>query len=82
MAFGSYARGEATQESDVDLLLLYAYPVNPSQEISQLVSLLADLNLRYGLLISVLPMSDREYREAEGPFWRNVRREGVAIDAG
>jgi uncharacterized protein len=82
VAYGSYARDEATEDSDLDLLLLYSRPVNPSHEIARIVPLLAALHLQYGLLISVLPVSERDYRESEGPFWRNVRQEGVAIHAG
>ncbi len=53
--------------------------MNPSQEIRRVVPLLAELNLRYGMLLSVLPQSSAEYEEGEGPFWRNVRREGVFV---
>ncbi len=80
VVYGSYARGEATEDSDLDLVLVFTRPVNPSEEIRQIVPLLADLNLRYGMLLSVLPVSREEYREGEGPFWRNVRREGVQLD--
>jgi uncharacterized protein len=79
VAYGSYARNEATEDSDLDLLLVYSRPVNPSLEIRHLVSLLADLNLRYGVLFSVLPVSADAYQQAQGPFWRNLRREGVPI---
>jgi len=81
VVYGSYARDEATEDSDLDLLLLYSHPVNASLEIGRIVPLLAELNLRYGLLISVLPVSEHDYREGKGPFLRNVRQEGVAIDA-
>ncbi len=81
IVYGSFARGEATEDSDLDLLLLYSRPVDTSREIMHLASLLADLNLRYGMLISVLPVSMSDYKRAEGPFWRNVRREGMAINA-
>jgi uncharacterized protein len=33
LLYGSYARSEATEESDVDLLLLLQGPLNPAQEI-------------------------------------------------
>ena len=82
VVYGSYARDEATEDSDLDLLLVYSTPVNASLEIKRLVSLLADINLRYGMLLSVLPVSAAAYRESQGPFWRNVRREGVPVDAG
>ncbi len=82
VVYGSYAREEATEDSDLDVLLVYSRPVDASLEIKRLVALLADLNLRYGVLLSVLPVSMTAYRESQGPFWRNVRREGIPVSAG
>lgn len=79
--YGSQARGEATPDSDIDVLLLFQRPVNPGKEIQRLAPLLADLNLRYGVLISVLPASENEYRQSSEMFWMNVRKEGVRIEA-
>jgi hypothetical protein len=41
---------------------------------------LADLNLDYDLLISVLSVAETAYQTATGPFWRNVRREAVMLE--
>jgi predicted nucleotidyltransferase len=77
--FGSQARGQAGPESDVDVAVLVDGEIEPSREIDRLGYILADLNLRYGLLISVLPLSAQTFEMAEGPFWRNLREEGIAI---
>ncbi len=79
VVYGSYPRGEANEDSDLDLLLLFSEPVNASREIDNLSSLLAELNLKYGLLLAVFPAWVGDYREGAGPFWRNVRREGIAL---
>ena len=79
--YGSQARGNASPDSDIDILLLYRRAVNPGKEIQRTAPILADLNLRYGVLISVLPATDGEYQESTEMFWRNVRREGVPIEA-
>ncbi len=82
LVYGSYARGEATVDSDLDLLLLFAEPVNSSIEISRLAALVADIHLEHQLLIAVLPVARAAFERESGPFWRNVRREAVALDAG
>ncbi|TEU10317.1 MAG: nucleotidyltransferase domain-containing protein [Anaerolineales bacterium] len=77
--FGSQARGQAGPESDVDVAVLVDGEIEPFREIDRLSYILADLNLRYGLLISVLPLSTQTLETAEGPFWRNLREQGVTI---
>jgi predicted nucleotidyltransferase len=81
LVYGSQARDEAGSASDVDVLLVYGQPPLRGREITRLSPLLADLNLRYQLLISVVPSARSEYERAVGPFWSNVRREGVSVDA-
>jgi uncharacterized protein len=76
--YGSQARGDAGPESDIDLLLVLADPQRPALEIDRIVDILADFNLRYGVLLSVLPVAEPWLQEGGGPFWRQVRAEGIA----
>lgn len=76
--YGSEARGEAHADSDVDVLLVLREVSYPTREIDHIADILADFNLRYGVLLSVLPVTESTLKTAEGPFWRNVRREGIA----
>lgn len=76
--YGSQARGEGSPESDVDLLLFLDHAEEPVSEIDSLTPLLAEINLRSGILLSILPVTTHEFNEARGPFWTTVRREGVA----
>ena len=81
LLFGSYARGEASDESDIDVLLVYPGDVNASQEIRRVSALLAELNLRYQTLVSVVPVSQENFKNNPGMFWKNVRREGISVNA-
>jgi len=76
--YGSQARGDAGPDSDIDLVLLLRGMERPGLEIDRIADILAELNLKYGVLISVLPVEEAELKRAQGPFWRNVRREGQA----
>ena len=72
--YGSEARGEARPDSDIDLLLVLRDANRPTREIDRIADILADFNLRYGVLLSVLPVTEDTLKSAKGPFWRNVRR--------
>ena len=79
LLYGSYARGDAGEVSDVDVLLIYPTEVPSGHEINRLGSILADLNLRYQVLISVLPVSEQSYQNSSGIFWKNIRQEGILL---
>lgn len=82
--FGSYARGDADADSDIDVLFL----VDASrQEISvcnwQVGELAADLLIEHGILVSPI-VENRNYFNANSdvlPFFRNIVREGVKMSA-
>ena len=82
--FGSYARGDADLDSDIDVLLL----IDASrQEIAsknwKVGVLAADLLLNYGVVVSPI-VENREYFSRNVdllPFYRNIDHEGVRISA-
>jgi len=80
LVYGSYARNEEDVASDIDVLLLYSEPIRPGYEIQRMSEILADLNLRYQVLISILPVEEANYRNAEGIFWQNLHLEGIPIE--
>ena len=75
--YGSWARGDATSDSDIDVAIVLEGAVSPTQEIDRTADIVFELNLKYGVLISVYPVSEDEYRNLESPLLMNVRREGV-----
>jgi predicted nucleotidyltransferase len=62
MVYGSQARKEARSSSDIDILLIFSHSIKPGKEITRLSAILADLNLRYQVLVSVLPVSQSNYQ--------------------
>lgn len=76
--FGSYARGEATPESDVDILVVLGSIADYGRERDRISFLTAPLALETELGISTVLMSEADWRGADGPFYLNVREDAVA----
>ncbi len=80
MLFGSKARGEDRQDSDLDVLVIV---LDEDWRLSdQVYDIATDLLLETGVCISPKIISARQYRllqEEEAPFVRNVIRDSVTI---
>ncbi len=77
--FGSHARGDANPGSDIDVLVVLKGPVNSIDEINKTNHAIADLSLKYDVVISCVFIDQETFNHRFGPFLRNVRREGVAL---
>lgn len=77
--FGSYARGEANEGSDVDLLMLLEGEVRSWQEYLRVEPIKWPLSLESGYVLSLFPVSVEAYRSAPKPFLMNARKEGVML---
>ena len=82
--YGSYARGEADDESDVDVLVLVDLP---REEIIRFRRPVATIASEYlfsdNMLIAPIIENQTffEQNQAILPFYRNIAREGVRIGA-
>jgi len=76
--FGSYARGEAEPESDVDVLVVLDDLSDYPGEVDRTGSLASELSLRHGLSLSRVFLSRRAWTQGTDFFVRNVRREAIA----
>ena len=77
--FGSYARGEADEGSDVDLLVLLEGEVRSWQEYLRAEPTVWPMSLESGYVLSLIPVNAEQYRSAWKPFLMNARREGVLL---
>ena len=78
--FGSKARGDATPESDVDVLVVVRR--DEPRLIDALYDLLLDACLSHNVYISLKVFSEAEYERLNHPrtpFMQSVAREGVTL---
>ena len=76
--FGSWARDQAHDDSDIDVMIVLKGSVVPGREIDRMIDVITDLNLEHDILIAPLPVSAEAYLAAASPLLQNVHREGVA----
>lgn len=80
--YGSYARGDFEENSDVDVMILVKSSAEDIERIEEPIFDLAfDIEMKYGIHISpIIKNEDQfEYWVDVVPFYRNVRDEGVEI---
>jgi predicted nucleotidyltransferase len=77
--YGSQARGDAEDGSDIDVLVVLKGAVQGGEEIEYTGDIVTDLSLRYNTVISLRFMSDEHWAHREGPLLRNIRREGITV---
>lgn len=77
--FGSQARGDATPESDVDVLVVLEGEVRPGEEIRRTSGMVSELSLEHDVDVAVAFISMERFRTEQSPFVLNVRTEGVAV---
>ncbi len=75
--FGSHARGEATPDSDLDVLIVLDSVDAYSAEIKRTSHLIAQLCLDSGLGLSRVFLSESDWLSGQTPFLLNVREEAV-----
>lgn len=78
--YGSYARGDYNENSDIDLLVVLKHIKSIGNEINKIVDAIYDINLKYNALISVVPVSYEDYKNINSPLLLNVREEGVLVE--
>jgi uncharacterized protein len=76
--FGSYARGEAGPESDLDVLIVLNEVSDYPGEVDRTGSLASELSLRHGLSLSRVFLSRDAWAQRADFFVKNVREEGIA----
>lgn len=75
--YGSAARGEASPDSDVDILVLLSGPVVLGRDLQTIIDALYPLQLELGRVLEAFPVDEAHYLLGEYAFYRQVQREGI-----
>ncbi|MFM7602050.1 MAG: nucleotidyltransferase domain-containing protein, partial [Pseudanabaena sp.] len=77
--FGSQARGEATPDSDIDVMAVLNDPVNVAEEIYRTSDIRYHFLNEYGELVSIIPTAKSAFLDSAISFIRVVKREGIEL---
>ena len=78
--YGSAARGEQTDESDVDIAIFLSEPIRKEDK-SKMLSALVDLDWKYDRVFSVNDIEQATFDQWSDvlPYYRNIKKEGVIL---
>lgn len=79
LLFGSYARGTADSESDMDVLVVLQGAVDAYEEVRRMSGPVYDLELEWEQAISILPVSQDRYEASPSPLFQAIRLEGIKM---
>ena len=81
--YGSYARGDYRENSDIDLMILTTLTDNEIENIeSKIFDLAFDFQMDYDVDISVIIKNEEHFYHWLGalPFYDNVQKEGIVLN--
>lgn len=80
--YGSYARGDHTDESDIDIMIVLDCESGEIKKLRGITAEMAsDISLEAEVFLSIL-LRDKKYFETNRnllPFYQNIEREGIAV---
>ncbi|MFB6230675.1 MAG: nucleotidyltransferase domain-containing protein [Salinibacter sp.] len=77
--YGSHARGEASEASDVDVMVVLEGELDAWTGLQRMSRPVYDLELETEEMITLCPISRTEFEQKEHPLLVNVHREGITV---
>ena len=79
LLYGSWARGTARKDSDIDVVVVLKGDITPGREIDRMIDIITEVNMKYNTLLSVYPVSETMYTTVRSPLLLNIHKEGVPL---
>lgn len=78
--YGSVARNEATEESDIDIAIIMKKDMEESEK-ERFISWSADMDIRYDRVFSIVDIQEDNLNKWGEilPFYKNVRKDGIIL---
>lgn len=78
--YGSVARNEATNESDIDIAIIIKKEMD-GQTKKRFIRWAADMDIRYERIFSIVDIQEDNMKKWESvlPFYQNIRKEGIVL---
>lgn len=78
--YGSYARGQESNESDVDMALVLKEN-QTEEQYDRMTDVVVDYQLDLGITLSVISIEQSEFKKWKTtlPFYKNVDKEGIVL---
>ena len=80
--YGSYARGDNTNESDIDIMIVLNCNADEIKKLRGLTAeMVSNISLEQEVFLSVLLRDKKHFEDNIDflPFYQNIKREGVAV---
>ena len=77
--YGSYARGENVDGSDLDVAVILKDFQRRAAEIRRTSEVVGDLSIDYEITVSPLFLREKEWETNKFALLRNIKAEGVAV---
>jgi len=75
--YGSYARGDYREGSDVDVMILLKTYKDYWKEYLRSSAYVSDISLKYDVTVSYILVKEVQWKDADRPLLRNIHREGM-----
>jgi len=77
--YGSMARGDFDDESDIDVLVVLDDISDYLNELDKTFQIQYELGMKYDVIISCVLAKSRDYESRFDPFFLNIHQEGISV---